>query len=120
MDKSILRTLDFFLYLEGNFTHHKALSVPFDEYSSFFKVASALRPKFVVPGSAAFRYRDELAFLNRYSFPTTPEQFLADLAAFCPDIKSSTFFSGDVAHITKDGVKIERQASRFCSRARRR
>ena len=99
--------------LEGNFTHHKATNLPFDEYSSYLKVTGALRPKFVVPGSAAFRYRDELAFMNSYSFPTTQQQYLEDLAAFCPDINSSTFFSGDVAHIAKDGVKIERQASDF-------
>ena len=61
--------------LEGNFTHHKTLAIPFEEYSSFLKVAGALKPKFIVPGSAAFRYRDEMNFLNRYSFPTTPEQF---------------------------------------------
>lgn len=99
--------------LEGNFSHHKALNIPFDEYNSFLKVAGALKPKFVVPGSAAFRYRDELGFLNRYSFPTTPDQFLADLAVFCPEIKSSTFFPGDVAHITAEGVKIGRQSSDF-------
>ena len=99
--------------LEGNFTHHKALSVPFDEYSSFLKVVSALKPKFVVPGSAAFRYRDEFAFLNSYSFPTTAEQFLADLAVFCPNINSSTFWPGDIANITTEGVQIERQVSNF-------
>lgn len=99
--------------LEGSFTHHKTVSLPFEEYSSYLKVIGALRPKFVVPGSAAFRYRDELAFMNRYSFPTTQEQYLADLADFCPDIKSSTFFSGDVAYISKSGVNIERQASQF-------
>ncbi|SVE41659.1 uncharacterized protein METZ01_LOCUS494513, partial [marine metagenome] len=51
--------------LEGNFTHHKTLAIPFDEYSSFLKVAGALKPKFIVPGSAAFRYRDEFHYLNR-------------------------------------------------------
>ena len=101
--------------LEGNFTHHKTVAVPFDEYSSFLKVAGALKPKFIVPGSAAFRYRDELEFLNRYSFPITPEQFLADLADFCPEIKTSTFNPGDIAYITKDGVRIDRQSSEFVS-----
>jgi len=99
--------------LEGNFNHHKNLNLPFDEYSSFLKVAGALRARFVVPGSASFRYRDELSFLNHYSFPATPEQFLEDLSVFCPDIKSSTFMSGDIAYISKDGVKIERQVSDF-------
>ena len=66
-----------------------------------------------MPGSAAFRYRDELGFMNHYSFPTTQQQFLEDLAKFSPNIKSSTFFSGDVAIIKKDGVKIERQSSHF-------
>jgi hypothetical protein len=99
--------------LEGNFNHHKSLNLPFDEYCSFLKVAGALMPKFVVPGSASFRYRDELSFLNHYSFPTTSEQFLSDLSIFCSDIKSSTFLSGDIAYISKDGVKIERQASDF-------
>jgi len=99
--------------LEGNFSHNKALGIPFNEYSSFLKVVGALRPKFVVPGSAAFRYRDELAFLNQYSFPTTPDQFLADMAIYCPEIKTSTFYPGDVAHVTKEGVKIGRQTSDF-------
>ena len=99
--------------LEGNFSHNKALGIPFNEYSSFLQVVGALRPKFVVPGSAAFRYRDELAFLNQYSFPTTPDQFLADMAIYCPEIKTSTFYPGDVAHITKEGVKIGRQTSDF-------
>jgi UDP-MurNAc hydroxylase len=101
--------------LEGNFTHHKTLAIPFDEYSSFLKVAGALKPKFIVPGSAAFRYRDELNFLNRYSFPITPEQFLADLADFCPEIKTSTFNPGDIAYVTKEGVRIDRQSSEFVS-----
>jgi len=99
--------------LEGNFTHHKTLAIPFEEYSSFLKVAGALKPKFIVPGSAAFRYRDELAFLNRYSFPTTPQQFLEDLKEFCPDIKTSAFNSGDIAFISKEGVRIDKQSSDF-------
>jgi len=99
--------------LEGNFTHHKTLALPFDEYSSFLKVAGALKPKFIVPGSATFRYRDELDFLNRYSFPTTPQQFLADLEEFCPDIKTSTFNSGDMAFVSKEGVRIDQQSSDF-------
>ena len=99
--------------LEGNFTHHKTLAIPFEEYSSFLKVAGALKPKFIVPGSAAFRYRDEMNFLNRYSFPTTPEQFLADLAAFCPDVKTSIFYPGDIACISSEGVRIDRQSSDF-------
>ena len=50
--------------LEGNFTFHNALELPFEEYNSFLMVAGALKPKFAVPGSAGFRYRDEFAFLN--------------------------------------------------------
>ena len=99
--------------LEGNFTHHKNLAIPFEEYSSFLKVAGALNPKFIVPGSAAFRYRDEMNFLNRYSFPITPEQFIADLNEFSPEIKASTFNSGDIAYISKEKVRIDRQSSDF-------
>lgn len=99
--------------LEGNFTFHNALELPFEEYRSFLMAAGALRPRFAVPGSAGFRYRDEFEFLNRYSFPTTQEQFLRDLSDFCPDIGSSTFFPGDVAEVTPEGVKILRQDSDF-------
>ena len=99
--------------LEGNFTHHKTLTIPFEEYSSFLKVAGALKPKFIVPGSAAFRYRDELNFLNQYSFPTTPEQFLADLKEFSPDIQTNIFNPGDIAYISKEGVRIDQQSSDF-------
>ena len=99
--------------LEGNFCFHNPVELPMDEYSSFLKVAGACRPKFVVPGSAGFRYRDEFKFLNQYSFPTTQEQFLRDLKKFCPEINSSVFYPGDVASITKEGVKISRGDSHF-------
>ncbi|GJL77507.1 MAG: hypothetical protein NPINA01_04960 [Nitrospinaceae bacterium] len=99
--------------LEGNFTFHNALELPFEEYNSFLMVAAALRPKFAVPGSAGFRYKDEFDFLNRYSFPATQEQFLRDLREFCPEIASSTFYPGDVAEIAPDEVKILRQESDF-------
>ena len=97
--------------LEGNFAYNKPLALPFDEYCTYLNVVRALSPRMVVPGSAAFRYRDELTFLNQYSFPTTQEQFLRDLAVFCPEVPSSTYFPGDVAHISKDGTHIEKQAS---------
>ena len=99
--------------LEGNFSFHNALELPMEEYSSFLKVATACRPKFAVPGSAGFKYRDEFGFLNQYSFPTTQEQFLRDLKDFCPDIKSSVFYPGDKAIISKEGVEIQKAASDF-------
>ena len=107
--------LRFMPLLEGNFAHHKSLNLPFEEYSSFLKVANAVAPKFAVPGSAAFRYSDEYGFLNQYSFPTTPDGFLKDLKDFCPAIGSSTFFSGDVAKISRDGTEVIRQGSDFVS-----
>jgi len=99
--------------LEGNFSFHNTIELPMEEYSSFLKVAGACRPKFVVPGSAGFRYRDEFEFLNQYSFPTTQEQFLRDLKEFCPEINSSSFYPGDVATITKEGVRISSSSSDF-------
>ena len=99
--------------LEGHFTYHKPVVLPFDEYCSFLNAMRALAPKFVVPGSAAFRYRDEFTFMNHYTFPTTQEQFLCDLLEFCPEIKSSVFLSGDVAHISPSGTRIESQGSDF-------
>lgn len=99
--------------LEGNFTFHNPIELPMEEYSSFLKVAAALRPKFAVPGSAGFRYADEYNFLNQLTFPATQEQFLRDLADFCPEIKNSTFYPGDVAEITPQGTQIHRQASDF-------
>jgi L-ascorbate metabolism protein UlaG (beta-lactamase superfamily) len=99
--------------LEGSFTFHYQVELPMEEYSSFLKVAAALRPKFVVPGSAGFRYSDEFDFLNQFTFPTTQEQFLKDLHDFCPEIASSTFLPGDVAEISHHGSKIHRQASDF-------
>ncbi len=99
--------------LEGSFSFHNPLELPVEEYSSFLKVASACRPKFAVPGSAGFKYRDEFGFLNQYSFPTTQEQFLRDLADFCPDIASDVFYPGDQAKITRDGVQIQKAASDF-------
>ena len=99
--------------LEGNFCFHNPLELPMEEYSSYLKAASACRPKFAVPGSAGFKYRDEFSFLNQYSFPTTQEQFLRDLADFCPDIESEVFYPGDRAVITREGVEIQKAASEF-------
>jgi UDP-MurNAc hydroxylase len=99
--------------IEGNFSYNKPITLPTDEYCTFLNVVKALGPRFVVPGSAAFRYRDELTFLNQYSFPTTQDQFLSDLALFCPEVPCAPFFSGDVAHISSDKIHIEKQASDF-------
>lgn len=101
--------------LEGNFSFHQNLNLPFDEYNSFLQVVKALGPKFSVPGSAGFRYRDEYAFLNQYSFPATQEQFVKDLADFCPDVKTGTFYPGDSVEISPDGVDLQRQESDFVS-----
>ena len=38
---------------------------------------------------------------------------MADLEEFCPDIKTSTFNSGDKAFISKEGVRIDKQSSDF-------
>ncbi len=99
--------------LEGNFSYNKPLVLPVEEYCTFLNMIKALNPKFVVPGSAAFRYRDEFDFLNRYSFPTTQKQYISDLSAYCPGVECSQFLNGDVAHITTDGVRIEPQGSDF-------
>ena len=99
--------------LEGNFSFHQPLNLPFEEYSSFLRVVKAVQPRFCVPGSAGFRYRDEFDFLNHYSFPTTQEQFLRDLKAFAPEVPSSTFFPGDTAEVTPQGVTIHRQNAGF-------
>lgn len=99
--------------LEGNFAYNKPFVLPFNEYCSFLNVMKALNPKFVVPGSAAFRYRDEFNYLNAYTFPTTQEQYLRDLKAFCPKIECAMYLSGDIAHIETSGVRIEKQSSDF-------
>lgn len=103
--------------LEGNFSYNKPCSLPFDEYCSFLNIIKTLAPKFVVPGSAAFRYRDEIGFLNHYSFPTTQKQFLRDLASFCPGVAGGEFLNGDLAHVTPEGVRIEPNGSDFIRRA---
>lgn len=101
--------------LEGNFSFHQSLNLPFEEYNSYLQVVKALNPKFSVPGSAGFRYRDEYAFLNQYSFPSTQDQFLKDLADFSPLVKTATFYPGDVAVISPEGVDLQRQSSNFVS-----
>ncbi len=99
--------------MEGRFSFHKSLNLPFELYGACLNVIKSLDPKYVVPGSAAFRYRDEFSFLNRYTFPTTQDQFLADLSAFCPNVENSLYFPGDVAHIEPKNIRIEKQSSEF-------
>ena len=99
--------------IEGNFSYHKSTNLPLSEYCTFLNVVKTLGPKMVVPGAAFFRYRDEVGFLNQYSFPTTMDQFIRDLAAFCPEVPCSPFLHGDVMHVTTDGVRIEKQSSDF-------
>lgn len=112
-DQIDLAHVRFETLLEGNFTFNQALKLPFVEYSSFLKMVKMLKPKFILPGSAAFRYCDEFGFLNKFSFPTSPQQFLADLAEFCPEVKGASFTHGDVAEISAQGVKILPQNSDF-------
>ncbi|MGP0564783.1 MULTISPECIES: MBL fold metallo-hydrolase [unclassified Nitrospina] len=97
--------------LEQNFAFHKPCVLPFEEYSSFLKVAKALSPKFAVPGSAGERFFDRFDFLNHFVFPTTQEQFLEDLREFAPEIQSSVFNPGDIAEITKEGVTLHEKKS---------
>ncbi len=102
--------------LEQNFTYNKASVLPFDEYSSFLKVAAALSPKFAVPGSAGEHFFDRAEFLNHFVFPATQEQFISDLELFSPEIQSSTFFPGDVAEISSGGVQIHRKQTDLVTR----
>ena len=102
--------------LEQNFTYHKDTMLPFEEYSSFLKVAGALSPKFAVPGSAGEHFHGAAEFLNHFVFPATQEQFIGDLEKFSPEIRSSTFLPGDVAEISATGTKIHRQQSELVTR----
>ena len=102
--------------LEQNFIYNKDSVLPFDEYSSFLKVASALSPKFAVPGSAGEHFYDRAEFLNHFVFPATQEQFIKDLEAFSPEIRSCTFYPGDVAEISSEGAKIHRQQTDLVTR----
>lgn len=97
--------------LEQNFTFHKPCVLPFEEYSSFLKVAKALSPRFAVPGSAGERYFGRFEFLNHFVFPTTQDQFLSDLKEFAPEIQTSPFSPGDIAEITPQGVTIHEKQS---------
>ena len=99
--------------IEGNLSYNKPLTLPISEYCTFLNIVKALNPRFVVPGSAAFRYRDELLFMNQVSFPITQDQFLRDLEAFCPEVPNAPFFPGDIAHISKEKVEIKKQSSDF-------
>jgi UDP-MurNAc hydroxylase len=99
--------------IEGNLSYNKPLTLPISEYCTFLNIVKALNPRFVVPGSAAFRYRDELLFMNQVSFPITQDQFLRDLDAFCPEVSKAPFFPGDIAHISKEKVEIKKQSSDF-------
>jgi UDP-MurNAc hydroxylase len=99
--------------IEGNLSYNKPLTLPISEYCTFLNIVKALNPRFVVPGSAAFRYRDELLFMNQVSFPITQDQFLRDLEAFCPEVLKAPFFPGDIAYISKEKVEIKKQSSDF-------
>jgi UDP-MurNAc hydroxylase len=99
--------------IEGNLSYNKPLTLPISEYCTFLNIVKALNPRFVVPGSAAFRYRDELLFMNQVSFPITQDQFLRDLEAFCPEVPKAPFFPGDIANISKEIIEIKKQSSDF-------
>ena len=65
---------------------------------------------------AGEHFYDRAEFLNHFVFPATQEQFIADLEAFAPEIRSSTYFPGDVAEISSEGAKIHRQQSDLVTR----
>ncbi|GIS84068.1 MAG: hypothetical protein CM1200mP16_03680 [Nitrospina sp.] len=75
----------YFPLLEGNFCFQIRLNYPW-RIQFFFESSGSLRPKFVVPGSAGFRYRDEFKFLISIHFLLHRNNFYAILKIFSPKL----------------------------------
>src|SRR5690606_33432074 len=88
-----------------------------DDVSAMYanNVSAALRlgARLVVPGSAGFRFVDEIGWLNRHLFPISSARFLNDLRRLDPRIQADDVLPGDSIVIEGGTPTIRRQDATF-------
>ena len=62
----------------------RSTDFPFDTHRQNLQNVLRIQPRFAVPGSAGFRFVDELKWLNRFLFPVSPHRFVSDLQQLEP------------------------------------
>jgi L-ascorbate metabolism protein UlaG (beta-lactamase superfamily) len=95
-----------------NVFHNKPNSIS-RAHTRNLDAAITLGAKVVVPGSAGFRFVDELGWLNQYVFPIERQRFADDLRRLQPETTVETINPGDVMEIEGGEVTVHRQASPF-------
>ncbi len=82
-------------------------------YASNVSAALQLGARLVVPGSAGFRFVDEIGWLNRHLFPISSQRFMADLARLDPSQRTADVLPGDEITVHDATITIRRQAAPF-------
>lgn len=104
--------------LELGVAHNHSTSFPLDAYFHNLETVKLLQPRALVPGSCGFKYVGGSAWLNRFVFPTTREQFLRDASRLAPGAEGLTANPGDVIEVTKDDVRLTPGGSAFVEMVR--
>jgi UDP-MurNAc hydroxylase len=102
-------------YASQNFDYFesRAAEFPWQEHARNLETAAMLGAGLVVPGSAGFRFCGAHAWLNRFLFPVSRREFLADLGRVSPGQRAEAMDPGDVVEISRGEARIRRGASPF-------
>lgn len=82
-------------------------------YANNVFTAMHLGARLVIPGSAGFRFADDVAWLNPHLFPIDADRFRADLARLAPGLATADLLPGDTVHLAGGAVDVRSQAAAF-------
>ncbi len=82
-------------------------------YANNVYAALRLGARLVVPGSAGFRFVDEVGWLNRHLFPISSDRFRRDLERLDPTLTTEDLLPGDTLVIEEGAPRVERATASF-------
>jgi hypothetical protein len=85
--------------LEIDVLCNKPTGFPYKEYFRLLTNIKLAAARAVVPGSCGFKYVGEAAWLNKFVFPASRQQFLRDVERLAPESKSFLVNPGDTVAI---------------------
>jgi hypothetical protein len=84
---------------------------PFDVHRQNLESVLRVAPRAMVPGSAGFRFSDDLAWLNPHLFPISRARFVADVGKLDDRVQPLVMNPGDVIEVDTHRVRHLSRAS---------
>lgn len=101
------------MYASQNFEYFESRSTefPYETHRKNLENVIRIEPRWVVPGSAGFRFFGDHAWLNSFLFPISPERFVGDLRGLGYLGNTQIMNPGDVIEIRGAEVAYHPSAS---------